>query len=288
MITPEEENFILHHAYIPEHIVGLMTIVSGGDPFLFRNYFFCQRHHWIVLVGYPLQQDFDEQEFKYVLHEISKKFRPRNVSLIVSQLPQATAVSCAEKEFDHYYTLETAKTDIKPGLKRIVHTAEQRLSVEVSRSMGKAHAELSDEFAQRIDPPLRVRNLLFKMPEYVDHSNNAIVLNAWDQNKKLAAFYIVDMAAVDFSAYVIGCHSKNNYTPGASDLLFREMIRLSLEKDKRYIHLGLGVSEGIRRFKKKWGGKPARKYEMCELVLRKPSLLETFTALLKKGYPGFV
>ena len=34
MLTPEQESFILNHAYVPEHTVGLMTGLSGGEPFL--------------------------------------------------------------------------------------------------------------------------------------------------------------------------------------------------------------------------------------------------------------
>jgi hypothetical protein len=39
------------------------------------------------------------------------------------------------------------------------------------------------------------------------------------------------------------------------------MINLSKENSKGYIHLGLGVNEGIRRFKEKWGGVPFLKYD---------------------------
>jgi hypothetical protein len=42
------------------------------------------------------------------------------------------------------------------------------------------------------------------------------------------------------------------------------MIKLSYEKEKKTINLGLGVNEGIRRFKKKWGGVPFLNYEFCE------------------------
>jgi hypothetical protein len=116
------------------------------------------------------------------------------------------------------------------------------------------------------------------MPQYVGHSSNSVVLNAWDKGSNLAAFYIVDLAARDFSTYVIGCHSKRTYVPGASDLLFFEMMRISMEYDKNYIHLGLGVNKGIRQFKEKWGGKPTHRYEMCELALRKPSILDAIMA----------
>ena len=111
------------------------------------------------------------------------------------------------------------------------------------------------------------------MPEYLANSKHSIVLNAW-RKKDLAAFYIIDLAAKNFSTYVVGCHSKNRYVPGASDVLFLEMIRISREYGKNYIHLGLGVNKGIQRFKQKWGGIPSRRYEMCEIVLGKPSILD--------------
>ncbi len=61
------------------------------------------------------------------------------------------------------------------------------------------------------------------------------------------------------------------------------MIALSRESGKQYIHLGLGVNEGIRRFKKKWGGVPTRRYEMCEIRVRKPAVIETIKAYLNSA-----
>jgi hypothetical protein len=58
------------------------------------------------------------------------------------------------------------------------------------------------------------------------------------------------------------------------------MIALSRESGKQYIHLGLGVNEGIRRFKKKWGGVPTRRYEMREIRVRKAAVIETIKAYL--------
>ena len=48
--------------------------------------------------------------------------------------------------------------------------------------------------------------------------------------------------------------------PGASDLLFEEMVKLSQSQGKKAINLGLGVHAGIRRFKEKWGGVPFLPY----------------------------
>jgi hypothetical protein len=67
------------------------------------------------------------------------------------------------------------------------------------------------------------------------------------------------------------------YVPGASDLLLSKLISICSQYDKRYIHLGLGISNGIRRFKEKWGAKPTRRYKMCEMMIKKPPLQEAIT-----------
>jgi hypothetical protein len=102
------------------------------------------------------------------------------------------------------------------------------------------------------------------MPDYVMHSSSVWVLNARDKTGKLCAFIIVELGAKNFSTYVLGSHSKKHYVPHASDLLFLEMIKLTQEHGKNTINLGLGVNEGIRRFKEKWGGFPYLNYEFCE------------------------
>ena len=42
------------------------------------------------------------------------------------------------------------------------------------------------------------------------------------------------------------------------------MIRVARRQGKEFVHLGLGVNDGIRRFKSKWGGTPSLPYEMAE------------------------
>ncbi|MCQ2444572.1 MAG: TraB/GumN family protein, partial [Mailhella sp.] len=87
-------------------------------------------------------------------------------------------------------------------------------------------------------------------------------------------------------SYVLGAHSKKRYVPHAHDLLFAEMLRLARLRGRRSVLLGLGVNEGITRFKRKWGASadapymlaswqaahddaPAAK-AMAELLLRAP------------------
>jgi len=274
MISAAEEKEILARAYVPEHLVGLMTLVSGGEPFLIDCYLCVRTGDHLILVGYPLDREFQADGLAEIVKRIIEKFKPARISLVAPELPQSMAKARRERESDRYYTLDLDRWTIPPAMKRQIAKAREQVRVERARELSKHHHKLSNEFVARVDPAPRVRELLFSMPRYVRRSPDALVLNAWDDNDRLSAFYVVDLAAANFSTYVIGCHSKENYVRGASDVLFLEMVNLSKEFGKAFIHLGLGVNDGVRRFKIKWGGVPDRVYEMCEWTIRKPSILD--------------
>jgi hypothetical protein len=279
MLTDQEKAYILDQAYVPEHCIRLMTQVSGGEPFLIDNFFICLKKNWLILVGYPLEDNFTLDRLEAILAKVKKNICPDFISLIAPQIPSSLAAVCQESQSDIYFTMETRDPVMRSPLKRNLKKARQNLRVEFSHRMQGDHQELMHEFVARKRLPERVKRLFFKMPEFLACSDKAQVLNAWDKEGKLAAFYVADFEAKRFSNYIIGCYSQKNYVLGASDLLLFELINLSREYDKLYVHLGLGVNAGIRRFKEKWGGVPVRPYEMGELVLKKPSLFEMLTSL---------
>lgn len=281
MLTSDEEAYILDNAYVPEHCIRLMTHVSGGEPFLIDDFFICRKENWLILIGYPLKDNFSPDFLEAIFARVKKEFSPEFVSLVAPQMPSDLAAGFQENESDAYYTLEAQKPVIRSPVKRNLRKARQNLKVELLSGMHDDHQALMNEFVGRAQLPERVKRLLFKMPEFVADCDMAFVLNARDKANKLAAFYVIDLEAKRFANYIMGCHSKKNYVRGASDLLLYELINLSLEYEKSYLHLGLGVNDGIRRFKEKWGAVPTRRYEMGELALKKPSIFDTFRAFVK-------
>lgn len=282
MLTSEEENYILSNAYVPEHIPALITSLSAGEPFLFDDHFVCCKGNWLIIIGYPLRHPFEPAKLEAVLEQAQKKFKPGRISIIAPELPERMRAHCRESNSDYYYTLDVRNPIMRSPVRRNLKKAAQRLTIECAVRMGAAHQSLMREFVGRVDPPERVKSLLFKMPQYVGAAPHSFVLNAWCAGEKLAAFYVVDFAAKNFGNYIVGCYSKKDYVIGASDLLLFELIQLSRQYGKDCIHLGLGISSGIRRFKEKWGGKPSLSYQMCELVFKKALILDAIKALVEK------
>ena len=58
------------------------------------------------------------------------------------------------------------------------------------------------------------------MKDYLAFSETSLLLSAWDREKRLSAYYVLELGAETFLTYVVGCHSKVNYVPHASDFLF--------------------------------------------------------------------
>jgi hypothetical protein len=264
VITPEEEAYILEKAYVPEHIVSLMALISKGDPFLREDHFGLVKDNWLILVGYPLDQRFSLNRSEKIIEQALKTFRPEILWFIGPEIPTSLLNTCQERETDQYYHLDLEKVKVKASLKRAVDKAFQELTIERGHSISKEHEALISELLKREKLPPRVRELYRAMSHYVHHSSTACVLNAWDKKGKLSAFYVIELGAKHFSTYVLGTHSKKHYVPHASDVLFLEMINLSRQQMKNTIDLGLGVNQGIRRFKEKWGGVPSLPYEFCE------------------------
>jgi hypothetical protein len=264
MISSIDEEYILTRAYVPEHIVSLMALISKGDPFLIEDHLGFVKDNWLILVGYPLDQRFSAERSEKIIRQTLETFRPEILWFIGPEIPASLLSTCQERETDQYYRLDLEKVKVKGSLRRAVDKASQELTIERGNSISKEHEALISELLKREKLPPRVRELYRAMPDYVSHSSTACVLNAWDKKRKLCAFYVIELGAKRFSTYVLGTHSKKRYVAHASDLLFFEMIKLSREYMKNTIDLGLGVNQGIRRFKEKWGGVPSLPYEFCE------------------------
>jgi hypothetical protein len=264
MITPKDEEYVLAQAYVPEHIVSLMVLISKGEPSLIEDHLVFVKDNWLILIGYPLDQKFSTERSEKIIHQTLETFRPEILLFIGPQIPASLLSTCQERETDEYHHLDLEKVKVKASLQRAVDKASQELTIERGHLISKEHEALISELLKREKLPPRVRGLYRAMPDYVFHSSTACVLNARDKREKLCAFYIIELGAKHFSTYVLGTHSKKHYVPHASDLLFFEMIKLTREHEKNIINLGLGVNQGIRRFKEKWGGVPSLHYEFCE------------------------
>ena len=266
MITHEEQARVFEKAYVPEHIIGLMTSISKGEPFLIEDYLGFVRDNWLIFVGYPFETEFSLHACERILEKVIASYRPQYLWFLGPEAPAPLLNFCQARQSDQYYSLALEHTNPKPSLRRLADKASKEVSIERGHSISKEHQELIKELLERENLPPSVHELYRAIPDWISQSPSTWTLDARNKSGHLCAFFVVELGAKNFSAYVLGSHSKRHYVSHASDLLFLEMINLSLEHGRKTINLGLGVNRGIRRFKEKWGGVPFLNYEFCECV----------------------
>jgi hypothetical protein len=259
-LNPSDLDAVLKKATVPEHSVLFMQAMSGGEAFLIGPYLFFAAEGWLIAVGYPLSDETGAGGFEQALSEAVRVSRARTCWAIGPTLPER--LKAYRQDQDNYYVLP-ADAKAPPRLERLAEKASGLLRVEGGNTFTAAHRRLWAEFVGRAALPSNVRELFARTEAVVQKAPGLLLLNAWDPHGHLAACLLLDTAPRAFLTYLIGAHSRTHYTPYASDLLFREMIGIARRRGKAFIHLGLGVNEGIRRFKIKWGGAPALPYEMA-------------------------
>lgn len=267
MLTQQERNWVLQKAYVPEHVLPLMEGISGGEAHLEGGYLFFTGPGWLIFVGFPLEGILECGGLEGSLGKALSRFRPRRSWFIGPNVPGFLEGKCQERETDLYYRLDLPKSAEKwgpPGrMNRVVQRAAQSFAVHFPDTFGPDHQELTAWFIKTHDLPPRVKELYLRIGAYVAPQTTSRLLSARDHDGRLAAYTVVELAARDFSVWVLGCSRRETWAHYASDLLFARMVQISLEEGKDYVHLGLGVNTGIARFKKKWGGIPFLPYEVC-------------------------
>ncbi len=264
MLSKEERALIYRQAYIPEHLPEFVAAISGAEPHLVGGHLcFIHRKH-LLFIGYPLPRHPTDTPGAYRF--ACERFRPATVAIIAPQLwlPEA---ACREQSSDNYYRLALPLASVAPEVAYMVRRAAKELAVRRGK-FGREHQRLINAFLKQHDLSPAQIHLFKQMPQYLKHSPTACLLEARKEDL-LAAFTVVDTGSAESAFYLFNFRSDTLNVPGASDLLFHEMVNLALSAEKTFLNLGLGIHPGIRRFKEKWGGVPFLCYASA-LLDRRP------------------
>ncbi len=255
MLNDQEHKWIYRHAYLPEHLPGYVGAVSGAEPFLHHNYLYFIGKKHLIFNGYPLEPCSDPPARIY--DYICERFQPTTVAVIASAI-WLPAEQYEQLAVDSYYRLDLPLKPIGAAVAYMLRRARRELQV-ARGSFGKEHKKIVKAFLTDHRLNRRQRYLFKHLPQYLKAGSSAVLFEA-RREKELVAFNIVDLGAADYAFYLFSFRSRKINVPGASDLLFYEMVKLAHAEGKKAVNLGLGVNAGIRRFKEKWGGTPFLDY----------------------------
>ena len=264
MLSEDEKQYVAENAYVPEHLPAYFVPFSGMEPFLEGGYLYYRSQDIISFIGYPLDAAGSEMDNRppdngldSALEAVVAGHRPKTLSIIAARAPAVDEYEPDKEsgERDAFSLLDLSAATPAPKVKNMVRRAGRDLSVADGKSFTPEHRDVLDGFLRHKQFPDMVEGFFYRLPDYLEHSPGARILEARHRESGLLAGYVVvELGEGDFCFYLFNItHYEKKPVPGMSDLLVSEMIDLGRRSGRRYINMGLGVNEGIRRFKQKWG-----------------------------------
>jgi hypothetical protein len=274
MITTAQEEYIEHHAYVPEHIPQYVAPISATEPHLFGEFLVYAKKGHFILVGYPLNESFDEKRLEKALEDAVESLNPASVSLIAPTIPPSLRQD-PDSPTDHYYRLDLSTLSISQKLRNMLRRAGRELSVGKNLQLGEEHRKMVDEFLKTHSANEETRFIFQRIDTYLASSKTATIFEARSGDGELVAFDIAEFRPRDYAVYMFNFRSESRYTPGASDLLLWAVMGQAIAEGKKYINLGLGINPGIVFFKAKWGGVAFLPHAFCLYHPPRKGFLET-------------
>lgn len=260
MIWPWRRARLRSEAYLPEHLTDYVLAVTGGGAGLIDGHLWYDRGDTLVLVGYPLDRNFDVARLAGVVRRALLYHRPMYLSLIAPELPPLP-FEALERGSDRYFRLDLSAFAVSQKTRNMIARASRELVLSEGRALGSEHRALIRSFLERARADAAMRSIYESMPRYVERSGSSLVLDARDAAGRLVAFDVADICDGEYAFYMFNVRSGGADVPGASDLLMHELIQRARASGARYVNLGLGIDEGIEFFKRKWGGEPFMGHE---------------------------
>lgn len=264
MLSENESQYVKENAYVPEHLPAYFVPFSGMEPFLEGAYLYYRIEDVVSFIGYPLdaavpaaQSRAHDDRLASAIKAVAAAHRPKTLSVIAGLTPSVDEYEPDTEtgEQDAFSLLDLAAENAAPKVKNMVRRAARDLSVAEGKSFTSEHRDVLDGFLRHKKFPDMIEHFFHRLPDYLEHSPGARILEARDRETGLLAGYVVvELGEGDFCFYLFNItRYDKKFVPGMSDLLVSEMTCLARRSGKRYINMGLGVNEGIRRFKQKWG-----------------------------------
>jgi len=229
----------------------------------YSNYLCYFRKRHLIFIGYPL--GIRTGDTSLVFQNACEKFNPSTIAVIAPERWYEEKPVDWHPE-DHYYALDLPLDKPAPEVSYMIRRARKELQVSEG-GLKKEHKKIINAFMAQHEFSIEQLQIFKKIPRYLKKTSSARLLEA-KHGDELAAFSIIDLGSLDFAFYLFNFRSKNINIPGASDLLFWEMLLLAQSQGKKSINLGLGINDGVRRFKEKWGATPFLPYSTDMMNVR--------------------
>jgi hypothetical protein len=252
MLRPDSFARVSAAAVVPEQIIAYVRAVSGSRPRLVGSCIAYQTGTELVLVGYPLPDPTDETAMAAAVDEaLTIKELSRLTVIGPARPPQAPAGTRFGR--DCYALLPLPPPAPGQKLRNMLRRAARELTVQPGRLWGEEHQALVDQYLASRSLDSGTIHIFRQIPDYLAASGGSLLFSARTSAGRLAALVVGEFASLETAFFMFCFRDPQAAPPGSTDLLLAALVDEAVKRGHARLNLGLGINEGVRFFKRKWG-----------------------------------
>jgi hypothetical protein len=252
MIGPDRLDRVSADAVVPEQVIPYVRSVAESRPLLLDTCVGYESEGHFVLIGYPLHDPRDSEAMSRAVDMALKTPGLRKITVIGPSRPPQAPEKIRSSQ-DGYYVLPIPAPPSAAKLKNLLRRANRELTIEHSRCFDNDHQKQVDRYLSERTLTAGTRYIFQQIPRYIRASPGSLMVSARTASGQLAAFAVGEYASLHTAFFMFCFRDPSLAPPGSADLVFSELLEEAARRGQSSMNLGLGVNEGIRFFKRKWG-----------------------------------
>ncbi len=281
MIGPDRLARVTAAAVVPEQVVDYVRAVAGATPRMFDSCVGYPSGAGVVLIGYPLHDPLDRRAMAAAVKQVLQTPRLERITVIGPARPPQ-APETAETAEDSYYLLPLPPPAPGPKLKNLLRRAGRDVRLVSGRRLGNDHTALVQRYLDHRPLAAGTRQIFRRLAGYAEASAGSVIVSARRPDGRLAAFAVGEFASLSTAFFMFCFRDADLAPPGSADLTLSGLLQEAQRRGQARMNLGLGVSDGIRFFKRKWGAEPFLPYVETSWQPVTPGLLSRLRGMLRR------
>jgi hypothetical protein len=278
MIGPDRLARVTAEAVVPEQVVAYVSAVTGSRPRMVGPCIGYDSGGELVLVGYPLHDPLDDSAMTEAVTLALEIPGLRRITVIGPVRPKPAPAGSRVEE-DYYYAIPVPPPRPAQKLRNMLRRASRELTLEQGRRCGEDHMGLVQLYLDARPLAPGTRRIFGQLQSYLAASPGSLVLSARLADGRLAAFVVGEFSSLHTAFFMFSFRDLRWAPPGSTDLLLSGLLDEAAHRGHRRMNLGLGINEGIRFFKGKWGPVSFLPYVQVTWEPRPPGLFSHLRGL---------
>jgi hypothetical protein len=281
MIGPDRLARVTAGAVVAEQIVDYVCAVAGSRPMMIGACVGYESEGTLVLVGYPLHDPRDEKAMAAAVQEALRIPGLRRITVIGPARPPQAPEKIETSE-DSYFELPVPAPAPDAKLRNLLRRASREVRLVSGRRFENEHADLVQRYLGERPLAAGTRQIFRQLQSYIDASVGSLIVSARRKDGRLVAFSVGEFGSFSTAFFMFCFRDPDIAPPGSSDLTLSGLLNEALQRGQSRMNLGLGVSEGIRFFKRKWGAEAFLPYVETSWKPASPGLRSRLRGMLRR------